>query len=345
MSSAVDAEIRFAAPRPDGWEFGPEPAIRPAAPAAATGRPRTIPYFEDSFISAGQTYAYRMVGSNPRQSGRRTVVPVVIVPLRFVFADGQKLDPGRTTAELRRSPIFRRATFGGDTTQYGDAVQRAEFWAYTQGTGYHALLARPSVTHTVVVRVPASDGSIRQSSHGGTVGLVDEQFFSLHVVPRIVNGKRLPPTKLLVFWSYNVDLQSPGSSGVILGEHSLGRDRAGTTIWTWVWASWHTPDTVPEADADIAPLSHEIAEWYNNPFAANVVPSWSAPPYSCNDLLEVGDPLVGMTFVKDGYHLQDEAFLAWFAREVPSTALGGMYSLIGTLTAVPPVCSSACSRR
>ena len=113
-------------------------------------------------------------------------------------------------------------------------------------------------------------------------------------------------------------------------------------MWTWAWASWHTSDTVPPADEDIAALSHEIAEWYNNPFVSNMVPPWETPPaYPCNNRLEVGDPLVGTTFADNGYHLQDEAFLSWFARQVPSMGLGGMYSFLGTLTAPPPICAGA----
>jgi hypothetical protein len=48
--------------------------------------------------------------------------------------------------------------------------------------------------------------------------------------------------------------------------------------------------------------------------------------------------LTGLTFTAGAYHLQDEAFLSWFARQSPSTAIGGQYSYLGTLTAPAASC-------
>jgi hypothetical protein len=337
----LELPFRFSSRAPSVWSTLSAPALGEAGSTASAPRVRTVPTFEDTFTYAGQTYSYVMVGTDPRLSSRRTVVPAVIVPLRFAFADGGKFDPGKTIAQLRRSPIFRHSTFSSGTTQYGDAIQRAEFWTYTQTTPYHVLLRHPAVTAKVLVRVPASDGITVVSPRGGRVGLVTESFLLQQVVPAVINQLRLPPTKLIVLMSHDVELRPPaGESGVILGEHSSGTDRSHTRIWTFAWASWNTLDVVPEEDADVAALSHEIAEWYNDPFGVNAVPSWEAPPsYPCNPLLEVGDPLAGTTFVQDGYHLQDAAFLSWFARQVPSIGMDGRYSFLGTLTAPPPVCS------
>jgi len=332
--------FRFSSPRRRVWSSIAPPS-GDLGEGAATGAVKTVPFFTDSFVYADQTFTYDMVGTDPRLSHRRTVVPVVIVPLRFVFAGGQSFDPGKTTAKLRRSPLFRRARFSSGTTQYGDAVQRAEFWTYTHRTRYHVLLGHPAAAPTVVVTVPATAGSIATSQLGGSFGLIDETFFLDQVVPAVINQLRLPPTKLIVLWSSDVALQpSGGGTGIILGEHDAGTDQAQTRMWTFAWASWNTPDVVPENDTDVAALSHEISEWYNDPFGTNVVPPWESPPaYPCNPLLEVGDPLAGTTFVEHGYHLQDEAFLSWFARETPSIGMDGRYSFLGTLTAPPAVCT------
>jgi len=335
---AWSSDLRFASRPLAMWSTVPAVAVRPEA---AAPRVRTIPHFADTFTADGAVYPYQMVGTDPRRSHRRTVVRTVIVPIRFVFADGTVFDPHDVTPELRRSPLFQKSTFGSDTTQYGDAVQRAEFWRYAGGTRWHVLLGRPSMKKTVVVSVPANAGGTRQTSRGGTVGAVIERYFSGEVVPTLVNRMHLPPTKLLVFWSSGVVFVTPGTSGVILGEHSAGSDRAGTTIWTWVWSSWQTSAAFPDAETDIAALSHEIAEWYNAPFGRNKAPAWQAPFYPCNDALEVGDPLVGTSIVKDGFHLQDEAFLSWFAHEVPATALDGAYSFFVTLTAPASGCADA----
>ena len=63
----------------------------------------------------------------------------------------------------RQSPIIENAKFdfGGThvgNTQYVDAFQRANFWAYTQGSDYHVLLHPVTTTHTVYINVPAADG-------------------------------------------------------------------------------------------------------------------------------------------------------------------------------------------
>src|SRR5947208_15472536 len=118
-----------------------------------------------------------MVGQNPKVSAGRTVVRDVIVPLRFVFADGQVFDASSTIRPLRRSPLFRPAPFTSGVTQYADAIQRAEFWTYTQGTNYHVLLRRPTVTATAVVHVPAADGMTATSQFGGAIGVIREAFF------------------------------------------------------------------------------------------------------------------------------------------------------------------------
>ena len=38
------------------------------------------------------------------------------------------------------------------------------------------------------------------------------------------------------------------------------------------------------------------------------------------------------------YHLQDAAFLSWFARQSPSIGYGGRYTFLGTFTTPSPPC-------
>ena len=341
---AVDSQVLFSSSaRPRASESPVARALLQYHTLASPLALRTIPFFEGTFTSGGQTYRYAIVGRNPSLTKSTTRVRTVIVPLRLVFADGQVFDPSGTIPRLRRSPLFRGSTFTSGVTQYGDAIQRAEFWAETQGTAYHVLLRRPTVTATAVIRVPAAEGLTTTSHFGGRLGVVNEAFFAQQIVPAVIDQLHIAPSKLTILWSYNVDLQSQlGEMGAILGEHDAGTNRAGTKIWTWAWASWHTPDTAAEGNTDVAALSHEIAEWYNNPFVSNMVPPWQSPPaYPCTTALEVGDPVAGITFSQDGYHLQDEVFLSWFARQEPSTGIAGMYTYLGTLIAPPPLCSGS----
>src|SRR6185503_3155197 len=50
---------------------------------------------------------------------------------------------------------------------------------------------------------------------------------------------------------------------------------------------------------DIHAISHEVAEWADDPFVNNYVEPWfavTAPQYGCVDALETGDPVVSIGF-------------------------------------------------
>jgi len=67
-------------------------------------------------------------------------------------------------------------------------------------------------------------------------------------------------------------------------------------------------------------MSHEVAEWMNDPFDNNPTPPWghTGQVSGCQDNLEVGDPLSGTEappiVMSNGftYHLQELAFFSWF---------------------------------
>jgi hypothetical protein len=85
---------------------------------------------------------------------------------------------------------------------------------------------------------------------------------------------------------------------------------------------------LPAPIADIHGLSHEVAEWLQDPFVHNFVPYWyspAAPQYGCNNYLEAGDPLVGISpnTSASGYHAQEIPIAPWFMRQSPSTSLNG----------------------
>jgi hypothetical protein len=131
-------------------------------------------------------------------------------------------------------------------------------------------------------------------------------------------------------------------------------------VQTWIFASYLAADTFDPArrpfDRDISTLTHEVAEWADDPFIDNAVNPWSAPQtapqYGCDYLLETGDPVHSIEFTlpgntydsgyhADGYwHPQDEVMLPWFTRQAPNTtsqptqtpsAFGGRYTFLGDL--------------
>jgi hypothetical protein len=98
--------------------------------------------------------------------------------------------------------------------------------------------------------------------------------------------------------------------------------------------------------ADIHGLSHEVQEWYDDPFVNNEVNPWltpTAPQYGCTSDLETGDPVVGYGFkipMPNGitYHPEDEVHFSWFARESPSRAAQGYYTYLNNFADVASGC-------
>ena len=81
-------------------------------------------------------------------------------------------------------------------------------------------------------------------------------------------------------------------------------------------------------------MSHEVAEWMNDPLGNNPTPSWGniGQVSGCQANLEVGDPLSGsnltayMPATKFTYHVQELAFFSWFYHQKPSLGINGWYS-------------------
>ncbi|MGN6722870.1 MAG: hypothetical protein ACTHJM_09670 [Marmoricola sp.] len=296
----------------------------------------TIPFFLGHLDQSGRRYpySYRMVGTDPRTNPRSTTVPTVIIPLRLRLADGTIWDASSDAIQAADSPLFRAAGFSAGHTQYGDAMMRTQFWNRGgSNPRYHVLLGRPDVRASVELTVPAGQGHVVTNPNGTHSAVVDSSWLT-HQIHWIVQSQGISPRSLPLILSHQTRTES------FKGAHGWwSTPRNGRQ--TWIIASW-VDDPGPLPDAAI--LSHEVAEWFADPFSDNVVPSWRSPlpgpaaNYGCQRLLETGDPLVGATRVVEGVHLQDEALLTWFTREVPSSSLNGAYSLFGTFTSAAPTC-------
>ncbi len=313
--------------------------------AAQIGSTTTsLPHWTSSFTYKGTTYSYTMVGTNPASGSVTTTIPVTIIPLDVTFSSGHPLNGALKVANTVASPLFKSATYAtGDTTQYGDAMFRAEFWSAVQSKSpkYHVLLGTPTIAATQNITVPAADGVEGKTSGGNTIGEAEINWWDPQI-QALIAKLRFTPNTLPIFLTYNVFLyQGTSSNCCIIGYHSAEAVSGG--VQTYAWASNNDGGVFPPADhiADINALSHEIAEWYNDPYANNTVPSWtvpSEPQYGCSSLLEVGDPLVGKAFYLNGYHPQDVAFFSWFARQSPSTGWAKHYTYLGIFKTYSPSC-------
>src|SRR5579872_1861822 len=102
--------------------------------AMSQNRIISVPLFSKSFTFQGQSFPFTMVGRAPER-GDTTRVETQLIPISLFFegfADAQGnpivLDITSKIANVRNSPNFRNAEFASGNTQFGDAVQRAEFF-------------------------------------------------------------------------------------------------------------------------------------------------------------------------------------------------------------------------
>jgi hypothetical protein len=333
----------------------------------------TIPTWSSSFTDPtnGQTYDYTMVGTDPHAGGAiTTTIPTTIIPMKFRFeasADPNLhvLDGSDKVAQTIGSPVFQAADIGAaanrtasaapappisdpnrtvrephDVTQLGDAIYRAQF--HKSHSGYHVLLGQPSVQPKASFFVPATEGRIQIGARSQSrIGLINYRWFTQQL-KSVMKERHISPKVLPIFLVNNSFLYIHNTANCcVLGYHGAAVHK--TQINTFMFASYSDPGIFAANDGDkqsyiqdIHGLSHEVQEWYDDPFTNNFVNPWltpTAPQYGCTGILETGDPVVGYGFkvsMPNGtvYHPEDEVHFSWFARQDPSIAERGYYTYL-----------------
>lgn len=295
----------------------------------------SIPHWNGKFSYSGQVYPYTMVGTNPVTNPVSTTVPVVLIPLRFVFDDflvnGKPvvLDPAAKLNLLKSSPIWAQHDWGFGPTQYVDALQRDTF---AQTGAYHVLLGQPRVLPTQVVHVKRANSIVYQTSTG-YVGIIELNFL-FNLISTLPHRLGVLPSKLAMMFSLDVyGHPFSGSSVYYFGYHGdtqVSSTSTSTTVQVWAWSSWIDPGYFGGLNTrDIVGMTHEIAEIADDPFLSNNAPGYQYPysSTSCNTILEVGDVTEGMTpddaraTSVNGYtyHPANVAMLPWFSRTAART--------------------------
>jgi hypothetical protein len=355
--------------------------------------------------SNGVTYGYNMVGSNPNTcsgSACSTTVEADITPINvnvggFSFSGSSVVAPtlaspqfatndyGSTTAATAGAPNLPRGPGGalsqadaGVPLQLQDATMRAQF-NQTGASAYHLIL-RPHVLPAVTINVPQNQGVVRQTGRGVIFADIDVTWWSSQI-KNLENSA--DATHLPIYLTSNVVLYDGNNPNncCIIGYHGTSATGYGSgsqnsngnaVVQTFAWASYVSPGFFARPNGgtdwalqDIHALSHEIAEWGDDPFASNFVNPWvtpTAPQYGCTSILETGDPVVAIGFAMgtntfqqgpnpngtqsaDGsYHPEDEALLPWFLRTSPNTSSEptqsasaniGRYTFMGDLNPFP----------
>jgi hypothetical protein len=385
----------------DDSQLTPKTTVEGGATVLPTTRTVAHWFGQTKDPNNGVTYGYNMVGANPYScsgSACDVTVEVDITPL-VVNIGGLTFDGTQVLGPTLASPEFATNDYGstpfatnasggkgpggalsqddaGQLLQLQDATMRAQFNQTGSSSSYHLRL-HANVLPAVTINVPRQQGTLLQSGRGVVFGDVDIGWWS----SQIKNLEtKADPTHLPLYLTNSVmlyDGNNPLNCCVIgyHGTYSTGVGHGPSSgngnqpVQTFAWASYVQPGIFNPNTAwalqDIHAISHEIAEWADDPFVNNWVEPWltpTAPQYGCTNILETGDPVVGIGFAKgangyaqgpnpngtqsaDGYyHPEDEVFLPWFMRtapnnvseptQSPSTNIG-RYTLMGDLNPFP----------
>jgi hypothetical protein len=319
----------------------------------------SVPNFVRAFQYQGKTYPYIMAGSDPATT-KGTKINVDLIPLTIQMGTGDAFESVDTTYHMADSPIFNNSDYATGTGQFVDAVQRAEFWNIMPAARNWHFNLNSKVGKEIILNVPDDYGVVLHFRSGQTLAVVDFNYFA-YALESIV-ASHVDVGAMVMAGLHNVVLSDvygvadPLANCCTFGFHTYSNETHGAdgieNVQTWGFSSWVDQGFFRNTNiADIHGLSHELAEWANDPFITNVVPAWTTPSagqYGCTNVLEVGDPIVGFSIPIAGYdgflfHPQSEALLQWFARISPSNAIDGAYSCPDehALTALPLNCVAA----
>ena len=325
----------------------------------------TVPNYEVSFISRGKTWHLTMVGATP-ESGVSTSIPahIVAVSLKLQNADlvtFTTVSVAPFATPTLNSPNFQVSNYSsGAAIQFGDAIQRAEFF-HKMKPGWHTILRPATIVHSLTITVPrfttvnvngfntqVQTYFTSKASDGRTAVFLLDQFFNpeiFNAVANEINAGRFSTNAMNIALLPNTSLFSLDSFGgvgscCVVGFHTFFTDTRAPreSRWLFAFASWISPG-VFSGFQDVTALSHEISEALNDPFVDNLVPAWQFPNETgtCQDNLETGDPVEVLSnpmfpvhVSGTTYHPQTEALLQWFEQKSTSTAINNAFSYPNT---------------
>jgi hypothetical protein len=253
--------------------------------------------------------------NNCSGSGCSVTIQADITPLIVNF-DGMTYDGTAVVGPTIASPVFAENDYGftpfataagafpqqpqlvqgsggilsqgdrGVPLQLEDATMRAQF-NQVGASPYHLIL-HPNVLPAVTLNVPHNQGILRTSPQGVVFPTINISWWASQI-----NNleSTADPTHLPIYLSNDVLLQLGGGGCCVIGFHGTksrsGGSNGNAVVQTFAWASWIRPGTYPRAPGihlptdwalqDIHGLSHEIAEWGDDPFVNNLVEPWQTP--------------------------------------------------------------------
>ena len=327
----------------------------------------SVTRFTSSVNDGGTTFRYTMVGRNPFVvlATPSTTIKTFLIPVRIVLPNGHTFDPTvATSCDPSTSPVTRTVqspvvvnraySLGGTalgTGQYTDIFRRAEFFSQTSPSGinpgYHVRL-NVSTLPVQTVHVPSTAAAefSTKTRCGERTGAFEvnwwDNFLTSTLLPSLA-GQGVSATTFPIFLLHDVvSFDTTTSNCCILGYHSVSNTALGRQ--TYGVADYETSGRFVGV-SDVSPLSHEVAEWLDDPFTNNPTKPWGniGQVAGCQTSLEVGDPLSGtnVSVATSGhtYHPQELAFFSWFYHSSPSLGVHGLFSNNGTFTSSAPPCA------
>jgi hypothetical protein len=317
----------------------------------------SVPHFSSSFTYQNQVYPFTIMGHGPSKGGT-TSVETQYVPISFFFdefvdnnGNNIVIDANAITDEIKESPNFENFGYSTGFTQFGDAVQRAEFYSVIQNEhgkdAWHTLLDQPVTLIPVQVEVPF--GSSVVFTDGTNFFAFIDINFMVSQLNTLAQTEGLGIGSVPILLTHNAVYADFFFGGCCIGgfHTAFETGQKGNTHFVQVFDFATSLDAAvandifgdPTVFADVEALSHEVSETMDDPFVNNVVPPWqfpNLPPGVCSNALETGDPVENLPnpsfpVMLHGftYHPQTEALLQWFSRQSPSTqpmSIGGAFS-------------------
>jgi len=327
---------------------------------------KSFPHFTSSLTIGGnnaftgQTFPFTMVGFPPA-SGKTATLRSVIVPLRMDFVGvgtranpnaniSHVFEPTRAVLNIANSPMFNDARFVNGTGQFGDQLQRATFFnRMDRQHRWHVKMERPRIAKPVTIKVGAEVGVFRTFSRDPNDPFIGEVLFDFmdSQIHTILQFSDIQPDEVPIFVTDDVFNEALGYHDAFAVANNDGSE----TLQTFIYTSWFTEKQVGSLLADVSTINHELAEWLNDPFVNNIVPTWEYPDVDANDgridhdahvcsdnpFLEVGDPQGNGPTFDDfptvviplngfNYHLQQIVLMQWFTGDPRSDALNGWFT-------------------
>ena len=317
------------------------------------------------------TWQYTMVGHSPfatgndDENGGTTSIGAPVVPVNLDlrnfdgsprFVGGKRLfsDATQYVKPVLKSPVFSNTFYSSSAvpTQFTDAVQRAEFINKADDNWHTLLRSRVEMPRTMVLIRGTYRFALNTDGSCCFFVLVDIGTFVNALFPATAadtttpigaaeNAGDIRTRDMSTFLFPNAFLYFNGdpSQCCVLGFHTYDLEPGGADNgfrerrYVVNYSSWISPGLFGGGFGDVAALSHEVSEIFNDPFVNNATPWWLSPNGNCQNTLETGDVIEGLAnevfpIVLNGftYHPQNEALLQWFAGVTPSTAISGAYS-------------------